>query len=99
MAGIGHNQKNFVSVNSLTSEQKDDLKNVIVELNNSYLRVSSEREYQKESIGNISDKLGLDKKLVRRMAKAYYKSSFSQEIEENSEFEDFYNVVINKQTT
>jgi cyanate lyase len=95
MAGIGHNQKTFVSVNSLSSPEKEELKNVIIELNNSYLRVAAERDYQKEAITSIAEKLGLDKKLVRRMAKTYYKSSFNTEVQENSEFEDFYKIVIN----
>ena len=93
MAGIGHN-KPFVSVNSLTEPQKAELKNAIRELNDSMTRVASERDFQKEAINNVADKTGVDKKIVRRMAKVYFKSNYAEEQEENRQFEDFYDAVM-----
>lgn len=95
MSVIGHNQSN-VNVNSLTSEQKQQLKKAIQELNDSMTRAAAERELQKEGINDISEKLGLDKKLVRRLAKTYFKANFNQESEENKAFEEFYTVLISK---
>ena len=57
-------------------------------------RAAAERDYQKETIGNISDKTGVDKKIVRRMAKVYFKANYSQEQEENRNFEEFYDGVM-----
>jgi hypothetical protein len=93
MAGIGHNQ-NFVSINSLSDSQKKELKEAIVQLNDSLTRVASERDYQKDSINAISDKTGVDKKIIRRMAKVYFRANYSQEQEENRQFEDFYDGVM-----
>jgi hypothetical protein len=93
MAGIGHN-KPFVSINSLTETQKAELKNAIRELNDSMTRVASERDFQKETLNTISDKTGVDKKIVRRMAKVYFKSNYSEEQEENRQFEEFYDGVM-----
>lgn len=93
MAGIGHNQ-NFVSINSLTDAQKKELKEAIVQLNDSLTRVASERDYQKDSINTISDKTGVDKKIIRRMAKVYFRANYTQEQEENRQFEDFYDGVM-----
>jgi ABC-type microcin C transport system permease subunit YejB len=95
MAGIGHN-KPFVSINSLSDQEKKKVKNAIMELNDSMTRASAERELQKETIVNISEELGLDKKLLRRMAKAYYKANFNEEVEENNNFQEFYNNIISK---
>jgi cyanate lyase len=92
---IGHNSKNFVSVNSLSKTDKKRLKKVIQDLNDSLTRVSSEKEYQKEAIASVSEDLGLNKKLVKRMATVYYKSNFKDEIETQKEFEEFYEMVIN----
>jgi cyanate lyase len=92
---IGHNSKNFVSVNSLSKSDKKRLKKVIQDLNDSMTRVSSEKEYQKEAIASVSEDLGLNKKLVGRMAKVYFKSNFKDEIETQKEFEEFYEMVIN----
>lgn len=95
MAGIGHNQKNFVSVNSLSQADKDKLKGAVREMNDSLTRVAAERELQKEIITKICDDLGLDKKLVKRMAKVYFKANFNDEIEEDKNFENFYSIVMN----
>ena len=95
MSGIGHNQKQHVSVNSLTQIDKDKLKGAIREMNDSMTRVAAERELQKEIVIKICDELGLDKKLVKRMAKVYFKANFNDEIEENKTFEDFYTIVMN----
>lgn len=93
MSNIGHNQK-VMNANSLTAEQRKQLKSVIVELNDSLTRVAAERDFQKEAINNISEKLGLDKKLVRRMAKVYFKANYKDEVEENNTFEEFYTLTI-----
>jgi hypothetical protein len=93
MAGMGHNQ-NFVSINSLTDNQKKELKEAVQQLNDSMTRVAAERDFQKESINNISDKTGVDKKIIRRMAKVYFKANYSQEQEENRNFEEFYDGVM-----
>lgn len=94
MAGMGHNQ-NFVSINSLTESQKKELKEAIQQLNDSMTRVAAERDFQKDSVNSISDKTGVDKKIIRRMAKVYFKANYSQEQEENRNFEEFYDGVMN----
>jgi galactokinase len=93
MAGIGHN-KPFVSINSLNETQKAELKNAIRELNDSMTRVASERDFQKEALNNVADKTGVDKKIIRRMAKVYFKSNYAEEQEENRQFEEFYDGVM-----
>jgi len=93
MANIGHNQP-FVSINALTDQQKTELKNAIRELNDSMTRVAAERDFQKDTINAISDKTGVDKKIVRRMAKVYFKSNYAEEQEENRQFEEFYDGVM-----
>jgi hypothetical protein len=93
MAGIGHN-KPFVSINSLNESQKTELKNAIREMNDSMTRAASERDFQKETLTNISDKTGVDKKIIRRMAKVYFRSNYAEEQEENRQFEEFYDGVM-----
>jgi len=93
MAGIGHN-KPFVSINSLNESQKTELKNAIREMNDSMTRVASERDFQKETLTSISDKTGVDKKILRRMAKVYFRSNYAEEQEENRQFEEFYDGVM-----
>lgn len=98
MSVIGHNNPTM-NVNSLSSQQKDELKKAIYELNDSMTRAAAERELQKEAIDSVSEKLGLDKKLIRRLAKTYFKANFNQESEENKTFEEFYSIIISKSGT
>ena len=93
MAGIGHNQ-NYVSINALTESQKTELKNAIREMNDSMTRAAAERDFQKETLNSISDKTGVNKKIIRRMAKAYFRSNYAEEQEDNRQFEEFYDGVM-----
>ena len=95
MSMVGHNQKNFVSVNSLSENDRKKLKGAIQELNDSMTRAAAERELQKETIINTCEELGLDKKLVRKMGKTYFKANFNTEVEEQKTFEEFYDIIIN----
>lgn len=93
MAGIGHN-KPFVSPNSLSNEDKKKLKNVIYALNDSMTRMAAEKDLQKEAINEIFDELGIDKKIVRKMATTYFKANYNNVVEEEQNFQDFYNTVL-----
>ena len=97
MSNIGHN-KPHVSVNSLSQQDKQKLKNAIDSLNDSMTRAAAERDHQKTVINDASEQLGLDKKLIRRMAKAYFKANFNEEVEENKNFEEMYSVVVKGNT-
>ena len=93
MAGIGHNNPT-VNISSLNETERKKLKKAIMELNDSMTRVASERDLQKEIISNLNDELGVDKKLIRRMAKVYFKANFGEEVEENKAFEESYDLII-----
>jgi hypothetical protein len=97
MAGIGHNNPT-TSLDGLTAEDRKVLRKAIEEMNDSLTRVGAERDLQKEIINTAFDNLGVDKRLIRRMSKAYFKANFKDEVEENNQFEDFYTAVIQKTT-
>lgn len=87
-------KKEYVSVNSLSPEERKKLKGMISELNDSMVRVAAERDLQKEILTRANDDLGVDKKVVRRMAKAYFNSNYNEEVESNRTFEEFYENVV-----
>lgn len=93
MSMIGHN-KPHVSLNSLSAEDRKKIKGVIMELNDSMTRIAAERDLQKEAVSNLHDTLGVDKKLIKRLAKAYFKANFNEEVEENNNFEEFYDQIV-----
>ena len=95
MSMIGHIQQQR-SVQGLTDEDRKTLKKAVIEMNDSMTRVGAERELQKETVNEVCDKLGIDKKLFRRMSRAYFKANFKDEVQENTDFEEFYTAVIEK---
>jgi len=96
MSMIGHNQP-IMNVEALSSGDKDKVKKALSELNDSMTRVSSERNLQKEIIDEVFDSVGLDKKMLRRMARVFFKANFNDEVKSNNQFEDFYKGIV--QTT
>ena len=97
MAGIGHNQQQR-SVQGLNEGERKQLRKAVMEMNDSMTRVGAERELQKETTNEICDQLGLDKKLFKRMARAYFRANFKDEVQENTDFEEFYTAVMEKTT-
>lgn len=93
MATIGHNQPH-VSVASLSDADKTKLKDAIKQMNDSMTRVAAERDHQKAILDDLHDKLGINKKIARRMAKVYFKANFQEEQDENEQFEEFYKEVL-----
>ena len=80
----------MMNITELDNVGRDELKDAIVELSDSMTRQSAETELQKNILTEISESLDLDKKLVRKLAKVYYKSTFEQEKEAADQFETAY---------
>ena len=97
MAGIGHNQQQR-SVQGLNEGERKQLRKAVMEMNDSMTRQGAERELQKETTDDVCGQLGLDKKLFKRMARAYFKANFKDEVQENTDFEEFYTAVMEKTT-
>ena len=95
---IGHNNPT-VTIESLSPEDRKVLRKAIMELNDSMTRAGAERDLQKEIIVEANGKLGVDKKIIRRMARAYFRANFNDEVEENNQFETFYDEVMRKSAT
>lgn len=94
MTVVGHNSANR-NVNSLSSSDKQKLKGIIQELDDSMTRQAAERELQKEILSKMEDEMGLNKKLVKKLAKTAHRATFKDEVEENRTFEEFYDIVMN----
>ena len=64
------------------------------EISNSLTRIEAERDLIKDVLGNIVEDHGIDKKILRKMAKVYHKRSFTTEVQEHEEFEVMYENVV-----
>lgn len=96
-AGIGHNQPQL-SVEGLSPEDRKVLRRAIKEINDSMTRAAAEKDLQKEVIDNAFDQIGVDKKLIRAMAKIYFKANFKDVVDSNNMLEEFYEAVMHKTT-
>jgi ABC-type microcin C transport system permease subunit YejB len=92
---MGHNQQQR-SVQGLTEEDRKRLRKAVMEMNDSLTRIGAERDLQKEITNEMADQLGMDKKLFKRMSRAYFRANFKDEVQENTDFEEFYTTVIEK---
>jgi hypothetical protein len=92
---MGHNQQQR-SIQGLTDEDRKTFRKAILEMNDSLTRVGAERDLQKEITNETCDKLGVDKKLFKRMARAYFRANFKDEVQENTDFEEFYSTIMEK---
>jgi len=86
------------SIESLSDEERKTIRGCIQELSKSMARVDGEKEYQKSAITDICEKLSFDKKLLRKMATTYHKANFNELSEAHSEFETYYDFLINGAT-
>lgn len=70
------------------------VRDAIVEISNSMTRTEAERDFVKDVIARIHEEEGLDKRVMRKMARAYHKGNFQDETQLNEEFETtFQNIM------
>lgn len=87
------NDHNHIDVSNFSADGKEKIKKAIIELDNSMTRIDGERDYQKETINNLAEELGVDKKMIRRMARTYHKGNYSEQIIDNEAFESSYQLI------
>lgn len=77
---------------SITDRQK--VKAALVECTHAFQRIEDEQESIKEMINDVAEKTGINKKLLRRVARTMYKHTYSDVIQENEEFETLYELLV-----
>ena len=83
-------KKEKIVVNLSDDQKAKVVKDFCEEWSASAFRAESERTLQSESVKAISEDTGLDKKLLRRLAKVYHNQQFFTVKSDNEEFEDAY---------
>lgn len=80
-------------VPSLTPEDIAKTTKALEEINDSMTRIAAERDLIKETVSKVSAELGINKKLIRRMAKSHFNRSFDMDVAEDKDFESLYETV------
>jgi hypothetical protein len=86
------------TVAGLSPDERKKLKGAIIELDGSMVRIEAERDLQKNIISELAEEIGLDKKLIRKLAKTYHDADFTKLVEDHNTFEEFYTGAIEGST-
>lgn len=89
MGKLGHNSGGR-SAQSLTSAETKKIKDAVKSLNDSMTRAAAEKQHQKDVLAKLEEELGVDKKMVNKVAKAYFQANVSSVLEENELFQAYY---------
>jgi hypothetical protein len=81
------------NIASLSDEKQKKLKEGMKQIDGSLTRVLGERTFIKETISRLADETGLDKKLIRKLAKTVHKASYKMDVQENETFDELYNTL------
>ena len=66
------------------------IKDAMTELSNSMVRIESEKNFIKEAIEELNDKVGIDKKYLNKLARVYHKQTLAQVTGEMEDLEALY---------
>lgn len=84
------------SPEALSAEAREELKDAIHELSDSMTRIAAERDLQKNLLEDTYNNLGVNKSLIKTLAKVYNKSNFAQEKDKYNTLEEFYEILFEK---
>lgn len=54
------------------------IKDAMAEISNSFTRIESERDFQKEALESLEEDVGIPKKYLRKMARIWHNQNMSQ---------------------
>jgi hypothetical protein len=63
------------------------------EVSNSLTRIEAERDLIKEILQKMQDECEIPKKLSRKIAKVYHKRNYEEEVAQQNDFVDLYEIV------
>ena len=70
------------------------IKDALVEISDSMLRISAERDLIKDIVKDISDNHKLPKKYINKMARIFHKQNFAITQQETDELESLYITIV-----
>lgn len=70
------------------------IKDAIIEMSNSMVRVDGEKEHQKEILNDLAENFTIDKKHFRKMAADYHKDQFDAKVAETDDYQSLYETIM-----
>lgn len=69
---------------------KKKIKDALFEISNSYTRIDAEKELVKDIVEDLADKFELPKKHITKIARAYHKQNYNEQVTDSEEFQHLY---------
>lgn len=79
-----------MSFNVTNPADKKKIKDALFEISGSYDRIAAEKDLIKTVVADLADNFELSKKQVNKIAKAYHKQNYNQQVAESEEFQELY---------
>ena len=83
-----------MSFNVTNPADKKRIKDALFEISGSFARMEAERELIRDIVKTLADDFELSKKQVNKIARAYHKQNYSQQVAESEEFQELYESLI-----
>jgi hypothetical protein len=81
-------------IRTFSPKEKNDIKNCLQEISNSYTRIEAERDNIKSIIERLAEEFEMNKRLSRRLAKVYHKRNLAEEVAAAEELSTTYEDVV-----
>lgn len=66
------------------------IKDALFEISNSYTRIEAEKDLIKDIVEDLADKFELPKKHINKIARAYHKQNYNEQVADSEEFQELY---------
>ena len=75
--------------------EKKKVEGFVKEISNCMVRMDAERDLVKDILNRAKDEIGVKPKILRRIARIYYRNSLNEERDETEELFDTYDEIFN----
>jgi hypothetical protein len=73
-----------------SEDDKKKIKDAMLEISNSMTRIDAEKDFIKEAVAELSDKVQIPKKYLNKMARIFHKQNLSEVKTEMDDIETLY---------
>ena len=77
-------------------EDRKKILDALVEISASLTRIEAERDLINEIIKKLSEDFDINKKIIRKIARAYHKQNLTEEQQDHEEFVELYEEIVKK---
>ena len=74
-------------------EDRKAIKDAMSEISNAYTRIEAERDFIRDALNDLQDKVDIDKKYLRKMSRIFHKQNIVEFTTEAEDIETLYEAI------